>query len=61
MLINRLLLSSVMFPPPELKAIAKEVTELLKERKETLSVAETVGFLQCSDLGRLRALVRRDG
>lgn len=50
-----------MFPPPELKAIAKEVTELLKERKETLSVAETVGFLQCSDLGRLRALVRRDG
>ncbi|KAK7727398.1 hypothetical protein SLS57_002870 [Botryosphaeria dothidea] len=30
-----------MFPPPELKAIAKEVTELLKERKETLSVAET--------------------
>ncbi|EKG09900.1 CinA [Macrophomina phaseolina MS6] len=30
-----------MFPPPELKAIAREVAELLKERKETLSVAET--------------------
>ncbi|KAL1623233.1 hypothetical protein SLS56_008401 [Neofusicoccum ribis] len=30
-----------MFPPPELKAIAAEVAELLKERQETISVAET--------------------
>ncbi|KAL0257728.1 hypothetical protein SLS55_006891 [Diplodia seriata] len=30
-----------MFPPPELKAIAREVADLLKERNETLSVAET--------------------
>ncbi|KAB2570450.1 putative competence damage-inducible protein [Lasiodiplodia theobromae] len=30
-----------MFPPPELKAVSKEVAELLKERGETLSVVET--------------------
>ncbi|KAF1979668.1 putative competence/damage-inducible CinA family protein [Bimuria novae-zelandiae CBS 107.79] len=29
------------FPPPELRDIVKEVAELLKERKETISVAET--------------------
>lgn len=27
--------------PPSLKAIAEEVAQLLKERKETISVAET--------------------
>lgn len=33
---------AIMFPPPELKAVSKEVAELLKERGETLSVVETV-------------------
>ncbi|KAL1634797.1 hypothetical protein SLS58_010540 [Diplodia intermedia] len=35
-----------MFPPPELKAIAREVADLLKERHETLSVAETLYTLE---------------
>ncbi|KKY26363.1 putative competence damage-inducible protein cina [Diplodia seriata] len=35
-----------MFPPPELKAIAREVADLLKERNETLSVAETLYTLE---------------
>ena len=30
------------FPPKELRAIVTEVTGLLKERKESVSVAETV-------------------
>jgi hypothetical protein len=30
------------FPPEELREIVKEVASLLKERKETISVAETV-------------------
>lgn len=30
------------FPPTELRQIVNEVTGLLKERKETISVAETV-------------------
>ena len=30
------------FPPPELREIVQEVATLLKERKETISVAETV-------------------
>ncbi|KAF2007689.1 competence/damage-inducible protein-like protein cinA [Amniculicola lignicola CBS 123094] len=29
------------FPPPELRALAQEIATLLKERKETISVAET--------------------
>ena len=29
------------FPPPSLKAIAEEVAALLREKKETISVAET--------------------
>lgn len=29
------------FPPPSLKAVAGEIVALLKERKETISVAET--------------------
>ena len=29
------------FPPPELKQAAEEVAALLRERKETISVAET--------------------
>lgn len=29
------------FPPPTLRAAAEEVAELLRERKETISVAET--------------------
>ena len=31
------------FPPEELRLIVQEVATLLKERKETISVAETVG------------------
>lgn len=30
------------FPPTELREIVNEVASLLKDRKETLSVAETV-------------------
>lgn len=30
------------FPPPELREVVQEVASLLKERKETISVAETV-------------------
>jgi len=30
------------FPPPQIKQIVTEVAALLKERKETVSVAETV-------------------
>lgn len=30
------------FPPASLRPILKEVAELLKQRKETISVAETV-------------------
>jgi nicotinamide mononucleotide (NMN) deamidase PncC len=32
---------STAFPPPALKEVAHEVASLLKERKETISVAET--------------------
>ena len=32
---------SSVFPPPELKQAAEEVAALLRERKETISVAET--------------------
>lgn len=35
-------MSSSSFPPPELREIVKEVATLLKDRKETISVAETV-------------------
>lgn len=38
------------FPPPKVKAIVEEVTTLLKERKETVSVAETVGVVPPEDL-----------
>ncbi|KAF1361819.1 hypothetical protein EJ07DRAFT_154024 [Lizonia empirigonia] len=34
-------MSSSSFPPSELREIATEVASLLKERKETISVAET--------------------
>lgn len=30
------------FPPPQLKAIASEVAKMLKDRKESVSIAETV-------------------
>ena len=33
--------SASTFPPPELKQAAEEVAALLRERKETISVAET--------------------
>jgi hypothetical protein len=36
--------SSDSFPPAALKDVANEVAALLKERKETAAVAETVGF-----------------
>lgn len=32
---------NIAFPPPELKQAAEEVAALLRERKETISVAET--------------------
>jgi hypothetical protein len=38
-------MSSSTFPPEELKAIMQEVATLLKERQETISVAETVRHL----------------
>lgn len=37
--------SSDSFPPANLKEIANEVATLLKEKKETIAVAETVGLL----------------
>ena len=37
-----LTMSSAKFPPEELKQIVEEVASLLKERGETISVAETV-------------------
>jgi len=40
--IRALIMSSSTFPPEELKAIVQEVATLLKERNETISVAETV-------------------
>jgi len=36
-------MASESFPPPALKAVANEVALLLKEAKETVAVAETVG------------------
>ena len=33
------------FPPPPLKKLAVEVAELLKARKQTLSVVETVSYV----------------
>lgn len=33
------------FPPPSLRGIIEEVTGLLKEKQETISVAETVRLL----------------
>ena len=35
-------MSPPIFPPEELQQIVQEVATLLKERKETISVAETV-------------------
>jgi hypothetical protein len=40
--IRSITMSSSSFPPEELKAIVQEVATLLKERNETISVAETV-------------------
>lgn len=34
-------MSSASFPPPEIREILQQVTTLLKERKETVSIAET--------------------
>jgi hypothetical protein len=36
------------FPPEKVRAIVAEVASLLRERKETVSVAETVCFLYLS-------------
>jgi len=36
--------SASQFPPEKVKAIVHEVAALLKERGETVSVAETVSF-----------------
>jgi nicotinamide mononucleotide (NMN) deamidase PncC len=38
-------MSTSNFPPDELRKVVEEVATLLKERKETISVAETV----CND------------
>lgn len=38
-------MASDSFPPENLKEIANEVAALLKERKETIAVAETVRLL----------------
>lgn len=38
-------MSSPVFPPEELRQIVQEVATLLKERKETISIAETVKSL----------------
>jgi hypothetical protein len=38
-------MSPPVFPPGELRQIVQEVATLLKERKETISVAETVKSL----------------
>lgn len=35
------------FPPASVRAIVQEVAGLLKERKETVSVAETVCVILC--------------
>jgi hypothetical protein len=35
------------FPPLQVRAIVNEVAALLKERKETVSVAETVRPVPC--------------
>jgi hypothetical protein len=35
-------MSTSNFPPDELRKVVEEVATLLKERKETISVAETV-------------------
>lgn len=32
------------FPPPQLKEIASEVAKILKDRNESVSIAETVGL-----------------
>ena len=37
-------MSSESFPPASLKAIAGEVATLLKEKNETVAVAETVRY-----------------
>jgi hypothetical protein len=37
-------MSSTTFPPEELRSIVQEVATLLKERSETISVAETVSM-----------------
>lgn len=41
------------FPPPQLEKVAKQVTDLLKSRKETISVAETAagGLVSAAILG----------
>jgi hypothetical protein len=41
--------SASAFPPKSLQPLVEEVTELLKERKETVSVAETVSILLLSN------------
>lgn len=45
-------MSTSSFPPGELKEIVKEVATLLKERKETISVAETVRYINLPSLRR---------
>lgn len=39
---------STAFPPEELKQVIQEIATLLKERKETISVAETVPTHPCN-------------
>jgi nicotinamide mononucleotide (NMN) deamidase PncC len=51
-------MSSSSFPPDELKQIVQEVATLLKERKETISVAETVGSYQLQAQSHTNTLKR---
>ena len=47
------------FPPEKVRAIVAEVASLLKEKKETVSVAETVccGLLSSPYVPRLKSVV----
>jgi hypothetical protein len=40
--LNRKLMASSQFPPDPVREVVAEVASLLKERKESISVAETV-------------------
>lgn len=47
------------FPPPALREIANEVAALLRERKESVSVAETVCNSSSSSIAKEAASIAR--